>query len=117
MFSKRKTLLLDDPYDREKLFLDKELVWLQKNFPNLKITLEHITTKEAIEYVKENKNIGNIATHHLLENTNSFLGDLLKPELFCKPIIAICIFANCITKNSDYLEIKNFFLVQILLHT
>ena len=79
---------LDDPYDREKLFLDKELVWLQKNFPNLKITLEHITTKEAVEYVKENKNIAaSITTHHLLENTNSFLGDLLKPELFCKPII------------------------------
>ena len=79
---------LDDPYDREKLFLDKELVWLQRNFPKLKITLEHITTKDAVDYINENKNIAaSITTHHLLENTNSFLGALLKPELFCKPII------------------------------
>jgi len=78
----------DDPFDREKKFLEKELSWLRKHFPNLKITLEHITTKDAVDYVKENKNISaSITTHHLLENTNSFLGDSLKPELFCKPII------------------------------
>ena len=78
----------DDPFEREKIFLNKELVWIQNNFPNIKITLEHITTKDAVDYVKENKNIGaTITVHHLLENTNSFLGDLLKPELFCKPLI------------------------------
>ena len=36
----------DDPFEREKKFLDIELHWIRKNFPNLKITLEHITTKD-----------------------------------------------------------------------
>ena len=78
----------DDPYERERRFLEYELSWLVKNFKSLKITLEHITTKDSVDFVKSNNNIAaSITTHHLLENTNTFLGDYLKPELFCKPII------------------------------
>ncbi len=78
----------DDPYERERRFLEYELSWLVKNFKSLKITLEHITTKDSVDFVKSNNNIAaTITTHHLLENTNTFLGDYLKPELFCKPII------------------------------
>tara|TARA_Y100000768_G_C23940913_1_gene665077 strand:+ start:74 stop:1087 length:1014 start_codon:yes stop_codon:yes gene_type:complete len=78
----------DDPYDREKKFLDKELSWIIKKFKSLKITLEHITTKDSVSFVKSNKNISaTITTHHLLENTFTFLGSELKPELYCKPII------------------------------
>ena len=77
----------DDPYERERRFLEYELSWLVKNFKSLKITLEHITTKDSVDFVKSNNNIAaSITTHHLLENTNTFLGDYLKPELFCKPI-------------------------------
>ena len=78
----------DDPYEREKRFLDFELSWLVKKFKGLKITLEHITTKDSVDFVKSHKNIAaTITTHHLLENTNTFLGNFLRPELFCKPII------------------------------
>ena len=77
----------DDPYERERRFLEYELSWLVKNFKSLKITLEHITTKDSVDFIKSNNNIAaSITTHHLLENTNTFLGDYLKPELFCKPI-------------------------------
>jgi len=78
----------DDPFEREKKFLDIELNWIRNNFTNLKITLEHITTKESVDFVKENNLIGaTVTTHHLLENTYTFFGNHLKPELFCKPII------------------------------
>ena len=78
----------DDPYEREKRFLDFELSWLVKNFKGLKITLEHITTKDSVDFVKSHKNIAaTITTHHLLENTNTFLGNFLRPEIFCKPVI------------------------------
>ena len=78
----------DDPFEREKKFLDFELNWIRKNFPNLKITLEHITTKDSVDFVKEHRLIGaTVTTHHLLENTYTFFGNHLKPELFCKPII------------------------------
>ena len=78
----------DDPYEREKKFLDKELSWITKRFKSLKITLEHITTKDSVSFINSHKNISaTITTHHLLENTYSFLGNELKPELFCKPII------------------------------
>ncbi len=78
----------DDPYEREKIFLDKELSWIVKKFANLKITLEHITTKDSVEFVKSNTNTAaSITVHHLLENSYTFLGNYLKPELFCKPII------------------------------
>ena len=47
----------DDPYEREKRFLDFELSWLVKKFKRLKITLEHITTKDSVDFVKSHKNI------------------------------------------------------------
>ena len=80
--------LNDDPFEREKKFLDNELNWIRKNFTNLKITLEHITTKDSVDFVKQHNLIGaTVTTHHLLENTYTFFGNHLKPELFCKPII------------------------------
>ena len=45
----------DDPYERERRFLEYELSWLVKNFKSLKITLEHITTKDSVDFVKSNK--------------------------------------------------------------
>ena len=78
----------DDPFEREKKFLDNELFWITNNFKSLKITLEHITTKDSIQFVKSYKNIAaTITTHHLFENTYTFLGETMRPELFCKPLI------------------------------
>ena len=61
-----------DIFDREKVFIDKKLDFICKKLPDLKITLEHITTKEAVEYVKEqNNNLGaSITPHHLIFNRN-----------------------------------------------
>ena len=56
-----------DIFDREKVFIDKKLDFICKELPNLKITLEHITTKEAAKYAEDgNKNlVASITPHHL----------------------------------------------------
>ena len=78
-----------DIFDREKVFLDTTLDLICKNFPSLKITLEHITTKEATSYVSEgNMNLAaSITPHHLALNRNSIFVGGIKPHNFCLPII------------------------------
>ena len=78
-----------DIFDREKVFLDTTLDLICKNFPSLKITLEHITTKEATSYVSEgNKYLAaSITPHHLGLNRNSIFVGGIKPHNFCLPII------------------------------
>ena len=78
-----------DIFDREKEFIDKTLDFICKKLPNLKITLEHITTKEATLYVNEgNKNLSaTITPHHLALNRNAiFLGGI-RPHFYCLPIL------------------------------
>lgn len=72
--------------DREKEFLPiYEL--LAKNFPNLKIIMEHITTKESIELLDKYENLyATITLHHLLITLDDVAGGMLNPHLFCKPI-------------------------------
>ncbi len=74
--------------------LDRELEFLKiydsiaKNFPNLKITMEHITTKEAANFLDVHKNIyATITVHHLYLDLNDLLGNLLEPSIFCKPVL------------------------------
>ena len=78
-----------DIFDREKVFIDKSLDYLCRNFPELKITLEHITTEEATKYVLAgNENLAATVTpHHLALNRNSiFLGGI-RPHHYCLPIL------------------------------
>ena len=78
-----------DIFDREKVFIDKTLDYICRNFPDLKITLEHITTEEATKYVLEgNKNlVASVTPHHLALNRNSiFLGGI-RPHYYCLPIL------------------------------
>lgn len=79
-----------DIFDREAVFIEKHLIPLRNTFPNLKIVLEHITTREAVEYVRdsENPNIGaTITAHHLLYNRNAiFLGGV-RPHYYCLPVL------------------------------
>jgi dihydroorotase len=78
-----------DIFDREKVFIDQKLDFICKELPELKITLEHITTKEATLYVKEsNKNlVATITPHHLALNRNAiFLGGI-RPHNYCLPIL------------------------------
>jgi dihydroorotase len=78
-----------DIFDREKIFIDKNLTFICKELPELKITLEHITTKEAVIYVNEgNKNlVASITPHHMIFNRNSIFVGGIKPHNYCLPIL------------------------------
>ena len=78
-----------DIFDREKVFLDSVLGNLVTNFPDLKIILEHITTKDSVDFVSQgNKNIAaTITAHHLLSNRNHMLAGGIKPHYYCLPVL------------------------------
>ena len=78
-----------DIFDREKAFIDQQLVQLVERFPTLKVVFEHITTADAVEFVKQAPaNVGaTITAHHLLFNRNHMLVGGIRPHLFCLPIL------------------------------
>ncbi len=78
-----------DVFDREKVFIDQKLDFICKELPELKITLEHITTKEATVYVNEgNKNlVATITPHHLALNRNAIFVGGIRPHNYCLPIL------------------------------
>ncbi|QIQ41919.1 MAG: dihydroorotase [Buchnera aphidicola (Microlophium carnosum)] len=79
-----------DIYDREANFIQTILKPLRKQFPKLKIVLEHITTKEAVEYIKKNDFnylSATITPHHLMLNRNDMFCGGVKPYLYCLPIL------------------------------
>ncbi|NQU63911.1 MAG: dihydroorotase [SAR324 cluster bacterium] len=78
-----------DIFDREKVFIDTILTELVTNFPALRIILEHISTKEEVQFIEAgNENIaGTITAHHLLLNRNDLLVGGIKPHYYCLPIV------------------------------
>ena len=78
-----------DIFDREKVFIDRTLKPIVEKFPDLKIVLEHITTSEAVEFVKNcGPNVAaTITAHHLLNNRNDMLVGGIRPHLYCLPIL------------------------------
>ncbi|AUJ37474.1 TPA: dihydroorotase [Vibrio vulnificus] len=78
-----------DIFDREKTFLDNVLAPIVQDFPDLKIVLEHITTSDAVVFVKNaNENVAaTITAHHLLYNRNHMLVGGIKPHFYCLPIL------------------------------
>ncbi|MDO6446947.1 dihydroorotase [Colwellia sp. 1_MG-2023] len=78
-----------DIFDREAVFIDTILKPLVANYPNLKVVLEHITTKNAVEFVKQaGENVAaTITVHHLLYNRNHMLVGGIRPHYFCLPIL------------------------------
>jgi dihydroorotase len=78
-----------DIFDREAVFIDTILEPLVSMFPELKIVLEHITTKDSVEFVSESKStIGaTITAHHLLANRNHMLVGGIKPHYYCLPVL------------------------------
>ena len=78
-----------DIFDREKVFIDEKLDFICKELPDLKITLEHITTKEATKYVEEaNKNLAaSITPHHLALNRNALFVGGIRTHNYCLPIL------------------------------
>ena len=78
-----------DVFDREKVFIDKILQPLTQRFPELKIVFEHITTREAADFVLQSgDNIGaTITPQHLLFNRNALFQGGLQPHNYCLPIL------------------------------
>lgn len=78
-----------DIFDREKAFIDRSLGSIAQTFPQLKMVLEHITTREAAQFVAEaSDNIAaTITAHHLLFNRNHMLAGGIRPHYYCLPIL------------------------------
>ena len=88
-----------DIFDREAVFLDKILTPIITQTPGLRVVMEHITTKDAVDYVlAHNKYVAaTITTHHLFINRNDILVGGIKPHYYCLPVakreehrVAIC---------------------------
>ena len=78
-----------DIFDREAVFIETVLEPLTAMFPELKIVLEHITTKDSVDFVEEAKPIiaATITAHHLLANRNHMLVGGIKPHYYCLPVL------------------------------
>lgn len=78
-----------DVFDREKVFIDRVLQPLTRRFPGLRIVFEHITTREAVEFVRTApENIAaTITAHHLLLNRNALFSGGIRPHHYCLPVL------------------------------
>ena len=78
-----------DVFDRERVFIDTQLVPLRRDFPALRIVFEHITTQDAADYVREAQGeIGaTITAHHLLYNRNAIFQGGVRPHWYCLPVL------------------------------
>ena len=78
-----------DVFDREAVFIERVMAPLRRDFPELKVVFEHITTREAAQYVAEAgpHTAATVTAHHLLYNRNAlFLGGL-RPHYYCLPVL------------------------------
>jgi len=77
-----------DIFDREAIFLERTLGPLMQNIPALRVVLEHITTKDSVEFVKAHPEMAaTITAHHLLYERNDMLAGGIRPHLYCLPIL------------------------------
>ncbi|MEO6625697.1 MAG: dihydroorotase [Burkholderiaceae bacterium] len=78
-----------DLFDREAVFIDTQLIPLRRDFPNLKIVLEHITTEQAAQYVQSAGPLtaATITAHHLLFNRNAIFAGGVRPHYYCLPVL------------------------------
>jgi dihydroorotase len=77
-----------DIFDREAVFIDRVLDPLRRRTPGLRIVMEHVTTKEGVDYVMANEvDLGaTITTHHLIINRNAIFVGGIRPHYYCLPI-------------------------------
>ncbi|WP_439898030.1 dihydroorotase [Aquabacterium humicola] len=78
-----------DVFDREAVFIDRVMQPLRRDFPGLKVVFEHITTKEAAQYVAEAgpQTAATVTAHHLLYNRNAIFQGGLRPHYYCLPVL------------------------------
>jgi dihydroorotase len=78
-----------DLFDREAAFIDTQLIPLRRDFPELKIVFEHITTQDAADYVMAaDRFVGaTLTAHHLLYNRNAIFTGGIRPHYYCLPVL------------------------------
>ena len=78
-----------DLFDREAVFIDQHLIPLRHDFPELKIVFEHITTREAAQYVAQagRYTAATVTAHHLLYNRNALFMGGVRPHYYCLPVL------------------------------
>ena len=78
-----------DIFDREAVFIDTVLMPLLRDFPALKVVLEHVTTRDGIEFVRDSGvNVaGTLTAHHLLLNRNAIFAGGIRPHNYCLPVL------------------------------
>ena len=78
-----------DLFDREAVFIEQQLIPLRRDFPELKIVFEHITTKDAADYVMQADRFtaATITAHHLLYNRNAIFIGGVRPHYYCLPVL------------------------------
>ena len=78
-----------DLFDREAVFIDQQLIPLRRDFPELKIVFEHITTREAAQYVRDadQYTAATLTAHHLLYNRNALFTGGIRPHFYCLPVL------------------------------
>jgi dihydroorotase len=81
-----------DLFDREKVFIDRVLIPLRADFPELKVVFEHITTRDAADYVRDAGSApgllgATITAHHLLYNRNALFQGGIRPHYYCLPVL------------------------------
>ena len=80
-----------DLFDRERVFIDEQLIPLRAAFPSLRVVFEHITTKDAADYVhdccgRERTLAATLTAHHLLYNRNALFVGGIRPHWYCLPV-------------------------------
>lgn len=83
-----------DIFDREKVFIETVLDPLRQRLPQLRVTMEHITTSDAVDYVTQSTRArgetgilgASITTHHLMINRNAILAGGIRPHYYCLPV-------------------------------
>ena len=80
-----------DFFDREAVFVDRVLIPLRRNFPELKIVLEHVTTRHAVQYIMSEAQYGKIGAtitpHHMMISRNALFDGGIQPHHFCLPVV------------------------------
>ncbi len=78
-----------DLFDREAVFIEQQLIPLRRDFPGLKIVMEHITTREAAQYVAQAGPLtaATLTAHHLLFNRNAIFTGGIRPHYYCLPVL------------------------------
>ncbi len=78
-----------DVFDREKVFIDRYLTGIRRRFPALRIVFEHVTTGEAVDFVKESGDAtaATVTPQHLMMNRNDLLVGGVRPHNYCLPVL------------------------------